>query len=514
MAGCKDKLMNLLGYDDIDDLLSYSTPKVVKVRDYRLGALDKIFKLAIFLYIVVYAVFVQQGYYSWEEIAGGSVTFNAQTPKTGDIGQPSNYDYCCNPNTVAGAAAATGTGAYGPANATGRNRKALDDTVKWGSKPCPADKSDNTKKACAYWDELATVHPIGMDYSIAVTTRAKLTKQIGASTAGQECGTPPIGGAGAEFGYSCEVKDLKEEAETFFFPNIEYTTLLIKHGARGRNVDAQFSNTGEGGDRKKGFIEDYEGATTELPINKLQAGADPKVSMSNGDILSVHELLKHAGVYKNSDTALDEPVDGGDETSSIRYNGLNIVVYILYARSPFSQEETYTYQPKELTSVEFKVVTREQLPGNEDVYEVNRHGIRILFVQVGRIGKFSFQALLLTFVASVGLLAVSSSIVGVLMGTFMQFKNYYKFYKYELTDDFSGLRNDPEAFKSSDSTVKKINQGKLPRDAFLKDVQVKYDAMAVSQAENIAVQESQVHANQRVAEAKVGGEDLMGHTAC
>ena len=28
---CKDKLMNLLGYDDIDDLLSYSTPKVVKV---------------------------------------------------------------------------------------------------------------------------------------------------------------------------------------------------------------------------------------------------------------------------------------------------------------------------------------------------------------------------------------------------------------------------------------------------------------------------------------------------
>jgi len=55
---------------------------------------------------------------------------------------------------------------------------------------------------------------------------------------------------------------------------------------------------------------------------------------------------------------------------------------------------------------------------------------------------------------------------------------------------------------------------KLPRDAFLKDVQVKYDAMAVSQAENIAVQESHVHANQRVAEAKVGGEGLMGHTAC
>jgi len=48
----------------------------------------------------------------------------------------------------------------------------------------------------------------------------------------------------------------------------------------------------------------------------------------------------------------------------------------------------------------------------------------------------------------------------------------------------------------------------------LKDVQVKYDAMAVSQAENIAVQESHVHANQRVAEAKVGGEGLMGHTAC
>lgn len=44
------------------------------------------------------------------------------------------------------------------------------------------------------------------------------------------------------------------------------------------------------------------------------------------------------------------------------------------------------------------------------MFEVNRHGIRFVFIQVGRIGKFDFQALLLTFVASVGLLAVSSTV--------------------------------------------------------------------------------------------------------
>eukprot|EP00039_Didymoeca_costata_P008411 m.111739 g.111739 ORF g.111739 m.111739 type:complete len:84 (-) comp14070_c1_seq2:1421-1672(-) len=54
------------GYD-IDDLLSFQTPKYVVVRDYRLGLLNYSFQLAITLYIIVYAIVLEQGFVSYHE---------------------------------------------------------------------------------------------------------------------------------------------------------------------------------------------------------------------------------------------------------------------------------------------------------------------------------------------------------------------------------------------------------------------------------------------------------------
>ena len=247
-----------------------------QVRDFRLGVLDKILKLVIFLYIIIYAVALQQGYYAWEIIAGGTLTIGSQTPTPQ---APDDFEYCCNP---------------------GQN------TTRWGTNQCKLNPGvvaaqgnssqthmehshyilDHKMLPCAYWDGLATVYPVGLDQSIALTTRAEVTEQTAVDST---CGLPPVGGGGAQWGYGCDIKTGAQDA--YYFPNIEESTLLIKHGTRGRNVDVSFSNTGQGSDRKKGYLQyqsqdDDTNDATELPISPLQT-KDPntgkvKVPLSKG----------------------------------------------------------------------------------------------------------------------------------------------------------------------------------------------------------------------------------------
>eukprot|EP00729_Bicosta_minor_P028535 gene28535-35455_t len=75
---------------DWNSKLSYSTLKVVTVKDWKLGLLHYTFQIAILGYVVGYAVLVEQGFMRKEQIIGGSINVNARAPS-----EASSDQFCC-----------------------------------------------------------------------------------------------------------------------------------------------------------------------------------------------------------------------------------------------------------------------------------------------------------------------------------------------------------------------------------------------------------------------------------
>lgn len=65
-------IISTLKTKDYDDIFSYNTPKIVKVRDRRLGIPYYFFMIVIFVYIV-YTVIVNQRYLITESPGGGNI---------------------------------------------------------------------------------------------------------------------------------------------------------------------------------------------------------------------------------------------------------------------------------------------------------------------------------------------------------------------------------------------------------------------------------------------------------
>ena len=87
------------------------------MRDFKLGVINYAFKLAIFLYVVVYAIIINRGYLKEEQIVAGSMTINAFF---NEDNWENNLDYC----------------------------------------------SESTVDGCLYWDHYAAEYPPGKDFSV------------------------------------------------------------------------------------------------------------------------------------------------------------------------------------------------------------------------------------------------------------------------------------------------------------------------------------------------------------
>jgi len=74
-------------HKDLDDLFSYNTPKVVKVRDRRLGIPYYTAMIAIFIYIC-YTVIANQRYLNTEEPGGGSIRTTLEVPNIDKEDEP------------------------------------------------------------------------------------------------------------------------------------------------------------------------------------------------------------------------------------------------------------------------------------------------------------------------------------------------------------------------------------------------------------------------------------------
>eukprot|EP01098_Paradermamoeba_levis_P013023 TRINITY_DN5832_c0_g1_i6.p1 TRINITY_DN5832_c0_g1~~TRINITY_DN5832_c0_g1_i6.p1 ORF type:complete len:220 (-),score=94.01 TRINITY_DN5832_c0_g1_i6:99-758(-) len=142
------------------------------------------------------------------------------------------------------------------------------------------------------------------------------------------------------------------------------------------------------------------------------------------DILEVRTLLQVAGVSLD-----DFSTSSTGETN--RYAGVLLLVFIVYDNThSFSTNNVrYTVKVREVKNTEFKSV-EETYFSETTKRERNRHGVRLIFLQTGQLGKFQFQVLLLTMVSGLALLAVSTLIVDLLALMVLPQRKYYEKYKY------------------------------------------------------------------------------------
>lgn len=258
---------------------------------------------------------------------------------------------------------------------------------------------------CLYWDEDLVVYPTLEHGAMFVTTRITNTSQDlkdGCSLTNNTCKYVPV-----------------SPPNDIYVADIEDFTLLIDHAM----YTSQLGIQANGQDLSGSLIDSNGDKITNLPAG------DTVGMIGKQDILHMSVVLRAAGI-----DSLDTP-GFNDPKKSKRDDGIVLLVFITYSN-------TYSYNTNNINyEITVKAVSDTKFKSEQPIYTKNyekrviwnRHGVRLLFLTVGSLGKFDFQTLLLTFVSGIGLLAVSTLIVDVIAVRLMPGRQTYKKYKYQET---------------------------------------------------------------------------------
>lgn len=359
---------------DWDDILAYSTVKIVKVRDKKLGILRYLLMLGILIYIVAFAIIINKGYQT-AEVPIGTIEVSASAPQKS-----------VDPKTLAYCEQYTG--------------------------PSPAKQQES----CIVLDELEAVFPEGSYGNIMLSTRIIVSQQT------RLC----------QLTASCDVtyKDNTQPNKTFV-AGVEDFSIHLRHAMKAVQFYEADPSTMYAGQSSKmiGSLQDGKGNV----IKSIGEGKE--------DIFTVAELLRAAesADFTDLDHYSDAPSSTRSSTSdSMRDAGITVAVLIKYSNVNGAQP-TYVIQPTRVPYAEYGTMQSNSNWGKGDMTRTvyNRHGIMFVFVQSGRITKFDFQALLMTIVSSVALLAVSTTVTDYIMTYVGAHKTEYVNAKYQKTKDFS-----------------------------------------------------------------------------
>jgi len=386
---------------DPDNLFSYNTAKIVRIRDRRLGLLYYLALAGIVFYIAIWVIILQKGYLG-TEVPVGSVRLSFRRPynAAGTNPQPTPVDllkYC------AQTAAETSTPYTGicppPAGSSGGNIN--------------ASFSNNI---CQYWDEQDAVYPPSEQSAITLTTRVSIsTSNLTCDLSLQNC----------SFTTGSAISYYISDAESF--------TLGIDHTmvAPQRNVQRSARDM-------SGKLLDFNGNSVGIQLPDRFHTSDPNVTNGEFDIFRVSTVLSASGIANGLDS-----IATSDCIETSRSSGIVILMLITYdnTHSYDTNNFEYSIRPYIFPRAEFKAVEVIYLSDPDIRILRDRHGVRLLFVQTGVVGTFSFQALLLSFVSGLGLLAIATTVVDLIAVMIMPEKKFYSAYKYQTTVDFSDLRD-------------------------------------------------------------------------
>ena len=273
------------------------------------------------------------------------------------------------------------------------------------------------------WEEFDVLYPASENGAAFLTTRVTLSST---PITQPGCTMPGFEATSTACAYRHSSIEDAGNKTSFFIADIEEFTLKINHGVAGEQTDI-FATSAS----MPGKLIDVEG-------NVIQRWPDEARPNLPRDILKVSTLLRAAGVDLNAE------MPGTGE--SIRNAGIQLVVFVEYEnRVSDPNSLKYTYSVRQLGNDEFK--SEEAKFIGDELWLYNRHGVRIVFAQVGELGKFDFLTLLLNLVAAFALLSLSTLVVEFFMLKLLPQKAHYERYKFITTDDFSDLREEERAEK-------------------------------------------------------------------
>lgn len=354
--------------------------------------LNTLFKFFIFVYVVVYNVILLMGYKVQGDVVG-TARLQPRAPDLKYLRNSSRHRYCM---------------------IDGKNRTY---TSSDGLIP------DLPAFECRYLDTFDTVYPPVEAQALFISTRVNDTLQ----QLPPNCTDLPRP--------SCRYETTS--VETYFVPGTELVTLLIDHTMSVPSLDFSKSSLD-----MTGRIE-YTNGTEVNPCDAYTRRGYLCPTFANGagfeitfgtqdaaDIIALDTLFQAADVR-----SLDERAGniGKFTSETFRYAGIVLIVTVNYDNY-FSYDENkvqYILTSKLVPDADFKAEEINPGPGIDETTRriIDRHGVRIVITQGGKIGRFAVSQLLIVLVTSMGLLAVSSSIVDGVAMNVLKMRHIYAQYR-------------------------------------------------------------------------------------
>ena len=293
---------------------------------------------------------------------------------------------------------------------------------------------------CKYDDALEAVFPSVETNALFLTTRQEDIQQ----------NLPP----GCPSPDSLDCSYVTNATETSYLAQPALFTLLIDHSVSAPSIDisdSAFHMDGRIAPPGTAGSAANDGDEASLsPCEAYSVFLDPPAACDTDvihvgvkdtfDIVPLGSLMIAAGV-RSLDANL---TDAGSHAGEARRNSGSVFVvtinydnYVTY----FPSVIKYAYSVSAVKATEFKALETLPAPGASKTWRhiINRHGLRFIFLQSGRLGVFSLPALLVQLVSSFGLIAVSSAIVQFLAFNVLAMRFIYSQYATVTSVDFSDI---------------------------------------------------------------------------
>lgn len=383
-------------------MFSYTTTKIVRIQDRRLGLLNYTALFLIFAYVFVWKLLISGGWYQVDSVVG-SVRSSFQRPNV--TTDTTTLPYCSE----------NGTMSHGTHNYLNHN--------------------------CTIWDEADAVFPPVETAATFLTTRVKISEQQ------QVC---PFSAT------RCQQTYVDTSTNEYFIADPEAFTLLVQHSARAPTFyhDAVVSHGVSALNRMPASERlTFTGANNEMEGRLIGAdGTTLKVFPKNTtDIPKLIMPLSQILYAANTTLAHESQLLGSN--ASLRFDGLVLLFQIYYSNMNDSKNcavckiffndghaLSYEYRVSIVSGAEFKIEQPVYSSGPSERTIYDRHGVRILFQQSGQVYRFEFSSFLLSIVSGMALVSAAHLVADQIAIRCMPQRKNYRALKYEVSEDFSTLR--------------------------------------------------------------------------
>eukprot|EP00930_Biecheleria_cincta_P001704 TRINITY_DN102817_c0_g1_i1.p1 TRINITY_DN102817_c0_g1~~TRINITY_DN102817_c0_g1_i1.p1 ORF type:complete len:487 (+),score=63.81 TRINITY_DN102817_c0_g1_i1:53-1513(+) len=406
---------------DVDDLFVYDAPRVVRIRDARLGLLQYAMMIVIAIYIVVWQLLRDNSYLKYREPTV-TMRMTLQQPTRGG----------CNPNDD------SCQDAYPPFKTL--PYCCASDCKDAGEGSCKCPWRSFTNFQCEYVDGAGGAQRNSESMLIG-TFRNSYEQTRNTSCSGS---TP------------CTKLWLNtQEQRGVFMADIDEFTVSVDHAVQNQELGISRTSRQMSGwllvngsnALQKSLCKGEKTAVTKPVFGQLTNESPcyirPNQSDNTFDIFTLKTMMMAMGL------SLDGPSYSGSG-HSIRYEGLTVTLRITYfdtwpwhgvLKGADGQPEiSYVYDLIPLPENPYKVTDLQYLQFPSRRVKISEHGIYLSVKAEGTLGVFDVQTLLVTLTTSLTLLAIGATVVKYLAMFVLKQRNYYKELLIGVSPDFSDIR--------------------------------------------------------------------------